>query len=396
MGTSQDPLHGYGTNLPETEATSGPRRYAARHEAPLRRCHRCFRCPARDCLRCGREALAPGGGSGGAQETASQKEGTFKLSLVGSEEDLNALFNEGAPLTEEDRQGLNLLRNGHIVVSRGNDKFGLDVKAGDLEHAFELRYRRQEALRPGRRRRPGQAVRRLARGVQRGRSGLASQEGFEFLAAAVAGKWLEADFSALKGPVRRARQAVRLKESRRPEESTPAASGASRAEASTRPSRTPSGRPSPRTSASRSSSPTRSATTTWRRSPRFAAPTPSSARVSSSTWPSRSLPAASSRGQRRPRQARVVRRVGQGRPGARIELDLAQLSPAPPPASAGWHCASTSTGSAAALTAPSDAVPVDIAGLIGEVHQPVRQLPRGFGSSTGVQVELPGGAAQYD
>ncbi len=60
--------------------------------------------------------------------------------MVGSDDDLNALFNEGAPLTDEDRAGLNLLRNGHIAVCAGQDKFGLDVKAGDLEHAFELRY----------------------------------------------------------------------------------------------------------------------------------------------------------------------------------------------------------------------------------------------------------------
>src|SRR5687768_17193669 len=75
-----------------------------------------------------------------AKTTADLKEGSFKLSVVGSEEGINAVFNEGAPLTEEDREGLNLLRNGHIVFSTGNNKFGLDVKAGDLDHAFELRY----------------------------------------------------------------------------------------------------------------------------------------------------------------------------------------------------------------------------------------------------------------
>lgn len=133
------------------------------------------------------------------ESTASQQEGSFELSLVGSEEDLNALFENGAPLTEEDRQGLNLLRNGHIALSNGNDKFALDIKAGDLEHAFELRYVDKKLYARA-------DVAGLAKlfgtspeEVNENISGLASQPGFEFLAAAAAGKWLEVDFSTLKG-----------------------------------------------------------------------------------------------------------------------------------------------------------------------------------------------------
>ena len=133
------------------------------------------------------------------KETASQKEGTFKLSLVGSEADLNALFNKGAPLSEEDRRGLNLLRNGHIAVSTGSDKFALDIKAGDLEHALELRYVDKKLYAradvAGLAKLFGASPEEFNEAV----SGLASQEGFEFLAAAAAGKWLEADFTTLKG-----------------------------------------------------------------------------------------------------------------------------------------------------------------------------------------------------
>jgi hypothetical protein len=134
-----------------------------------------------------------------AKATVSQKEGTFRLSLVGSENDLNALFNEGAPLSEEDRQGLNLLRNGHIALSTGDDKFGLDIKAGDLEHAFELRYVDKKLYArvdvAGLAKLFGASPDEVGQTI----AGLASQEGFEFLAAAAAGKWLEADFSTLKG-----------------------------------------------------------------------------------------------------------------------------------------------------------------------------------------------------
>ena len=133
------------------------------------------------------------------EETASQKEGTFKLSLVGSDGDLNALFNEGAPLSDEDRQGLNLLRNGHIAVSTGDDKFGLDIKAGDLEHAFELRYVDKQLYAradvAGLAKLFGASPAQINETV----SALASREGFEFLAAAAAGKWIVADFSTLKG-----------------------------------------------------------------------------------------------------------------------------------------------------------------------------------------------------
>lgn len=134
-----------------------------------------------------------------AKTTAGLKEGSFKLSVAGSDEAVNAAFNEGAPLTEEDRKGLDLLRKGHIVLSTGNDKFGIDVKAGDLDHVFELRfvdgklYARADVAGLGNL--FGANPAEIDQTVQ----ALSSQPGFEFLAAAAAGKWLEADFTALKG-----------------------------------------------------------------------------------------------------------------------------------------------------------------------------------------------------
>lgn len=134
-----------------------------------------------------------------AQTTANQKEGSFRLSVVGSEADMNALFNGGAPLNDEDRKGLEILRTSHIDISSGDDKFGLDVKAGDLEHAIELRYIGSKLY--------GRAdVAGLAKlfgasteEIDQSIAELASKEGFGFLSAAVAGKWIVADFSTLSG-----------------------------------------------------------------------------------------------------------------------------------------------------------------------------------------------------
>jgi len=132
-----------------------------------------------------------------AQSTAAQKEGTFTLSLVGSEADVNALLNEGATLTAEDRKGLNLVRTGHITLSVAQGRFGLDVKAGDLDHAFELRYIDKKLYVRG----DVAGIAKLAGAspeqVNEAVSGMSSQEGFGFLTAAAQGKWLSADLSKL-------------------------------------------------------------------------------------------------------------------------------------------------------------------------------------------------------
>ncbi len=138
-----------------------------------------------------------------AKSTTNQKEGSYTLSIAGSEADVNALLNEGAPLSDEDRQGLTLLRNGHITVTRGTDKYALDIKVGDLDHAVELRSVDKKLF-----------VRADVAGLAKllsaspdeinaAVSGLASQPGLGFLSAAVAGKWISADLGGLfdKKPV---------------------------------------------------------------------------------------------------------------------------------------------------------------------------------------------------
>jgi len=134
-----------------------------------------------------------------AESTANQKEGTFRLSVVGSENDLNALFNEGAPLNDEDRAGLAVLRNSHIVASTGRDRFGLDVKAGDLEHAIELRYVGRKLYARADIAGLAKLFSGSAEEVNQNLSELAGQDGFGFLAAAAAGKWVVADLSTLSG-----------------------------------------------------------------------------------------------------------------------------------------------------------------------------------------------------
>ena len=134
-----------------------------------------------------------------ARATTSQKEGTFTLSVVGSEADMNTLFNHGTELSAEDREGLNLLRNGHIAFSTGAGKFGLDVKAGDLDHAVELRmidkklYARADIA--GIAKLAGSSPEQVTGSIR----GMASQAGFGFLSAAAAGRWIVADLSTLGG-----------------------------------------------------------------------------------------------------------------------------------------------------------------------------------------------------
>ena len=134
-----------------------------------------------------------------AERTANQKEGSFTLSLAGSEADLNALFNEGAPLTEEDKKGLDILRASHITFSTGQDKFALEVKAGDLDHALELRYVDKKLYA----RADLAGLAKLFGGspdeVNQTLRGLAAQEGFGFLAAAAEGRWISADLSTMSG-----------------------------------------------------------------------------------------------------------------------------------------------------------------------------------------------------
>jgi len=310
-----------------------------------------------------------------AEATASQKEGSFKLSLVGSEDDLNALFNAGAPLTEEDRQGLNLLRNGHIVLSTGSDKFGLDIKAGDIEHAFELRYVDKKLFAradvAGLAKLFGASPEEIDQTVQ----ALASQEGFEFLAAAAAGKWIVADFSTLKGLFEGLGQQFGLDTG----ESTPAPTGESQV-------------PSEYQAIKDAIGKAMSEDVSVEKLKSDDVGDHYVAKVTSLQAFYAKVRAAFEQhmghtpyGSQLPPVSAVPDKPGSldvwvkdGRV-PRVELDLAQLSPAPPPGAGRAALRLDINREAASVTVPSDAVPVDLAGLIGRFTSQFGSFLEGVG-----------------
>ena len=131
-----------------------------------------------------------------ANTTVHAKQGTFTFSLIGSEDDLNAVLNEGAKLSDEDRLGLRLLGQSHIALTTAPDAFGVDVKVGDIDHAVELRYVGKKLYV----RADVPAIAKLmnapADEVNQTVQGLADN-GFGFLKDAAAGKWLVADLGPL-------------------------------------------------------------------------------------------------------------------------------------------------------------------------------------------------------
>jgi len=133
-----------------------------------------------------------------ANATANQKEGTFTLSLVGSDADMTAILNDGQALSEEDKAGFELLSKGHIAVSTASGgKFALEVSGQDAPRAFELKvidkkiYVRADVAKIA-----GKLGTDTA-GFNQAVQAMSSQEGFGFLAAAAAGKWVVADLNAL-------------------------------------------------------------------------------------------------------------------------------------------------------------------------------------------------------
>jgi hypothetical protein len=128
--------------------------------------------------------------------TVNAKQGTFTFSVIGAEGDINAVLNEGAALSEKDRQGLRLLGASHIAVTTAQDQFGLDVKVGDIAHAVEVRYVGKKLYAradvPGLVKLMGASQDEVNQTVQ----GLADN-GFGFLKDAAAGHWLVADLGPL-------------------------------------------------------------------------------------------------------------------------------------------------------------------------------------------------------
>ena len=122
-----------------------------------------------------------------ANTTVDAKRGTFTFSLVGSADDLNAVLNQGATLSDEDRKGLALLGQATSPSARPG-LFGLDVKVGGIDHAVEVRYVVRSST-PGPRPAIADLMGRRRPGEPGGR-GLADK-GFAFLkdAAAASGWW---------------------------------------------------------------------------------------------------------------------------------------------------------------------------------------------------------------
>jgi hypothetical protein len=131
-----------------------------------------------------------------ANTTVHARQGTFTFSIVGTEDDLNGVLNDGAKLSDEDRKGLHLLGQSHIALTTAEGVWALDVQAGDVAHALELRY-------VGKKFYARADVPALANLMGTSQSevnatvdGLA-KNGLGFLKDAAAGKWLTADFGGL-------------------------------------------------------------------------------------------------------------------------------------------------------------------------------------------------------
>ena len=131
-----------------------------------------------------------------ANHTVQARQGTFTFSIVGAENDLNAVLNDGKNLSAQDRKGLQLLSQSHISLTTAPDVFALDVKAGDIDHAVELRYVGKKIYA----RADVPALVKLMDAspdeVNATVAGLA-QNGFGFLKDAAAGHWIVADLGPL-------------------------------------------------------------------------------------------------------------------------------------------------------------------------------------------------------
>lgn len=312
-----------------------------------------------------------------AKRTANQQEGTYRLSLVGSDSDLNALFNEGAPLTDEDRVGLNILRNGHIAVSASNDNFGLDVKAGDLEHAFELRYVDQKLYARADIAGLAKLFSESPDEINQQLSEMARQEGFGFLSAAAAGKWIVADLSTLTGLF----DGLRQQFGGGTESSTPLPTG---------PQEVPSEFNALKDAVGKALSEDISIQelksddagdhylgTVASLRGFYAKIRPALSQVGTLPFGGQ-LPAASDVPDK-PASLDVWIKSGRV---SRLELDLAQFMPTSPPPNTGRVALRLDIDrEAAGVTAPSDAVSVDVAGLLGKLFSQFGSFLEGAGQS---------------
>ena len=75
-----------------------------------------------------------------AQATGAQGSSTFTVSLDGSDDDLNALFNDGKPITAEDRKGFDLLRRSRLTITSAGGRSAFNLRVGDVADALALRF----------------------------------------------------------------------------------------------------------------------------------------------------------------------------------------------------------------------------------------------------------------
>lgn len=140
-----------------------------------------------------------------ARSTLDRSSMQLTFSLAGDADDILALFGEGAAPTDDDRRGVDVVRDSRLTVSfdRGDeatvddDRFALDLDVGDIDHAVEVRvvaktlYARADV--PLLAEYFGFQTGSLAEAVAG-----AETAGFGFLADAVAGRWLSTDLAPLE------------------------------------------------------------------------------------------------------------------------------------------------------------------------------------------------------
>lgn len=134
-----------------------------------------------------------------AQATADQSRMSVTVSLTGGEDDILALFADGEPVRDADREAVAVLRDSRITFTtdRDSEVFGVLVDIGRVDQAFELRvvdralYARVDL--PGLLGLFDADPATLDQIVAGGR-----EAGFDFLGDVVAGRWIRADLAPLE------------------------------------------------------------------------------------------------------------------------------------------------------------------------------------------------------
>jgi hypothetical protein len=252
--------------------------------------------------------------------------------------------------------------------------FGLDVKAGDLEHAFELRYIDKKLYARADIAGMAKLFSESPDEIAAQLGAMASQEGFGFLSAAAAGKWIVADLSTPTGLFDGLRSQF-------------GGSTGSSLPVPTAPQQVPSGFQGLKDAVGKALTEDVSikelgsddtgdhylGTVTSLRT-FYAKIRPALTEVGSLPFGNQ-LPAADDVPDK-PASLDVWIKSGRI---SRLELDLAQFLPAPPPNTGRVALRLDIDREAAGVTAPSDAVSVDVAGLLGKLFTQFGGMLQGAG-----------------